>query len=229
MASSLFAIHVLLGMTLAQTSTLTLPFYGYDQQSIVGSVVSISNQVTTIQLACPENTDGSDCGLFPYQTLTVGPSTYNMFMSAPGGAFIGTQECSSASVCTESNGGSEANFPGSSVTTYDASDVASLPVTVTAGADQLGSGGAAGTTTTTRGVEGATSTASTGSNASSQTTASVNAEMSGTTARSSASQTGTATESAASTSSSSAALRMEAALGGGLLAAALGLLGGFVL
>ncbi|KAF7194111.1 hypothetical protein HII31_04632 [Pseudocercospora fuligena] len=221
--ASLFAISGLLGMTLAQTSTLTLPFYGYDQQSVVGSVVSVSNQVTTIQLACPEGTDGSDCGLFPYQTLTVRPSTYNMFMSAPDGAFVGTQQCS-ATVCTESNGGSEANFPGSSVTTYDPSDVASLPVTVTAGADQLGSGGAAATTT--GGSEGATSTASTGSNAS-QSTASVT-EMSGT-ASSSAAETGTATESAASTSSSSAAALRADALNGGFLAAALGLLGNFVL
>ncbi|EME86252.1 uncharacterized protein MYCFIDRAFT_82178 [Pseudocercospora fijiensis CIRAD86] len=209
--ASLFAISALLGVTLAQTSTLTLPFYSYDQQSIVGSVVAVSNQITTLQLACPDNTDGSDCGLFPSQTLIVGPSTYNMFMSAPDGAFTGTQQCS-ATVCTESNGGSEANFPGSSVTTYDASDVASLPVTVTAGADKLGSGGA---TTTGGGSESATSTASTGSNAS-QTTASVT-EMSGT--------AGTATESAATTSSSSAASLRD----GGSLAAAFGLLLGSLL
>lgn len=144
--ASLQALMLLATPLLAQaqqSTVLTLPFYGYDSQPIVASVVSANSAATTLALACRPGTDGSDCGLFPAQTLTVGPSTYNMFMGE-GTAFTGTQMCSTqgttAAVCMESAGGSEANFPGSSTTSYEGTDVAVFGVTVTAGADRLGGG-----------------------------------------------------------------------------------------
>ncbi|KAK4504744.1 hypothetical protein PRZ48_002706 [Zasmidium cellare] len=79
--SSTLTLLTLATTTLAQTTTiLTLPFYGYDLQPIVASILSANPSATTLSLACAPGTDASDCGLFPAQTLTVGPSTYNMFM-----------------------------------------------------------------------------------------------------------------------------------------------------
>lgn len=126
---------------LAQQSVLTLPFYGYDKMPIVGSVIAADSSATTLQLACRAGTDGSDCGLFPMQTLTVGPSTYNMYMG-DGSAFTGTQDCSTMgttrAVCTESAAGAQANDPGMSTATYSGSDIGVIGVTVTAGVDRLG-------------------------------------------------------------------------------------------
>lgn len=131
--------------TLAQQSSiLTLPFYGYDQMPIVASVVGANPTATTFQLACREGTDASDCGLFPAQTLTVGPSTYHMYMVEQG-AFTGTQDCSTmgttSAVCMESEGGAGANFPGSSTTSYVGTDVEVMKVSVTAGLGKLGESG----------------------------------------------------------------------------------------
>jgi hypothetical protein len=135
--------HVLstvLSLALAQQTTLTLPFFGYDGDSFVASVVSAQSDATVFALACPPESAG--CGLFPYQTLTYGPSTYKMDMSFPGdGVFTMTQDCvlaSSSAVCKESASGSEANDPGSSTATYEGSDEGNVPVTVTAGGDKLG-------------------------------------------------------------------------------------------
>ncbi|KJY01596.1 hypothetical protein TI39_contig285g00016 [Zymoseptoria brevis] len=128
----------------AQSTILTIPFYGYDDQSIVASIVSADSTATILHLNCPPGTDQNDCGLFPSQTLTIGPSTYHMDLSGDG--FTGTQECMSTSICVESNEGEGANFSGVSTTTYTAEELESMPVTVTAGASLLGRSGAAATT-----------------------------------------------------------------------------------
>jgi hypothetical protein len=175
------------GRGLAQsTTTITLPFYGYDQQSIDASILGVTRGATTMALACDTHISdyANNCGLFPYQTLTYGPSTYNMYMSDDG--FTGTQDCkqavatastdgqlatATAGVCAEWNTGSSANFPGSSTTTYD---VTNLAVTVTAGAQLLkGSGGASASASATAGSSTSTgSGASSGSSAASTRTAS---------------------------------------------------------
>ncbi|EME47639.1 hypothetical protein DOTSEDRAFT_114740, partial [Dothistroma septosporum NZE10] len=132
-----------------QSSVLQIPFYGYDTQAIDASIVSVSDSATTLQLACPPGTDSSDCGLFPSQTLIFGPSTYSMNLGVGSAeAFTGTQDCSrqgtTSAVCTESNGGNEANDPGMSTTSYESSDIAVLPVTVTAGEEKLGASAGVG-------------------------------------------------------------------------------------
>ncbi|KAF2262196.1 hypothetical protein CC78DRAFT_569996 [Lojkania enalia] len=187
-----------------QTTTLTLPFYAYDQMPIAASILAAAPSATTLELSCAPGTDGSDCGLFPYQTLTIGPSTYHMDMSVPGDGFTGTQDCSrsaGSAVCVESAGGQEANFPGKSTETYGASDVASLAVTVTAGAELLTAtetGGPAVTQVTgTSGVSGSTGVEPTGSGAGTEPTG--------------------------------AAAANRVVLGGGVAGAVAGLLGGLVL
>lgn len=67
---------------------------------------------------------------------------------------------STAAVCTESAAGSEANFPGVETATLTGTDMAYLPVTITAGLEKLSGtnngGGGADTTTTSAGSPGAT-------------------------------------------------------------------------
>ncbi|KAF2114726.1 hypothetical protein BDV96DRAFT_84102 [Lophiotrema nucula] len=216
--ASILLLSSILAFSTAQTTTLTLPFYGYDDMPIVGSIVSADSSATILQLACVEGTDASDCGLFPYQTLTYGPSTYHMDMSVPGDGFTMTQDCvvaTSSAVCKESAGGSEANDPGSSTTTYEGSDVTGLPVTVTSGAEKL----------TASAPLRPTASATTGSGAS-QTAASVTG-LSGTrsaTVATSRSSTGPA----ASASSTGAAAANGVALGSGFVGA-VGFLGGLLL
>lgn len=222
MASKIF-LASLLGLATAQTTTLTIPFLGYDSQSIAASVVSANADATTFQLHCVES--ASACGLFPQQTLVTGPSTYNMDMSDPNTDFTATQDCviaASSAVCKETAGGSEANFPGSSTETYEASDIGSLPVTVTAGVEKL----TAGASVTATGSVGSSSAASTGSGAS-RTTAGIT-QVSGTGGASgtpSASRSG----SAPATNSTGAAAANAVVLQGGLAVAAAGLFNALVL
>ena len=68
----------MLGLALAQTTTITVPLVGFDQMTLHASVVSAKPAATVLALACPPGTDASDCGLFPAQILTYGPSTWNM-------------------------------------------------------------------------------------------------------------------------------------------------------
>jgi hypothetical protein len=79
MASKLFLIS-LLSLAKAQTTIITLPFIGYDNQPIAASIVGANHDATTLSLACVLGTDSNDCGLFPTQIMVVGPSMYNMNM-----------------------------------------------------------------------------------------------------------------------------------------------------
>lgn len=198
----------MLAMAMAQTTTLQIPFYGYDNFPIDASVIAVQDSVTTLTLACPSNAD--ECGLFPQQTLTYGPSTYRMD-TGDGDAFTGFQVCE-VSVCTESAGGSEANFPGSSMTTYDG--VETMPVTVTGGVSLL-TGGAGSATATPSPSTGATA---------SETMASVT-QLSGTAMSSSETGSASQTQSAAALTSSGAASRSNTMLSGSLIGGMMGLLG----
>ncbi|KAF2168351.1 hypothetical protein M409DRAFT_21785 [Zasmidium cellare ATCC 36951] len=224
MATLLPLLALFATSTLAQSSILSLPFYGYDTQPIVASILSSNPTATTLALACRPGTDASDCGLFPAQTLTIGPSTYNMFIGE-GTAFTGTQQCATqgttAAVCTESNAGSEANFPGVSTTTYEGTDVVVLPVTVTAGVERLGGGGSASASTGSSGSSAPASVSATATSSGEVTmltgtasSSSSSASRSGSESSSSSSGTGSATGSAAATSSSSAAMAATKVSGG---------------
>jgi hypothetical protein len=198
MASPLI-IAALLGVASAQTSTLSIPFYGYDNMPIVASVVAANPSATTLQLACSQGTDASDCGLFPYQTLIYGPSTYHMDMSIDGDAFTMTQDCSraaSTASCAESASGSEANDPGASTATYAAEDLTTLPVTVTSGAEKLGASAqatASGSANASGSVSASGSRSAASGSAASTTTASVTQIVGSSSASASgASHTGTA-------------------------------------
>ncbi|KAF1850751.1 uncharacterized protein K460DRAFT_21400 [Cucurbitaria berberidis CBS 394.84] len=222
MASRLVLLS-LLGLSIAQTTTLTIPLFEGDAESLDASVVSVSPGATTLQLACPQA--HLDCGLFPKHILVFGPSTYNVDMSDPNTDFTATQDCviaPSSAVCKETAGGSEANFPGSSTTTYEASSNGGLVVTVTAGVEKL-KGGAQ--MTATGGGSSPTASASTGSGASKTTASATQA-----TGSSVASGSASASQSSSTPASASkAAAAANVALGGGLVGAAAGLLGSLLL
>ncbi|CAK1360735.1 hypothetical protein CB0940_03807 [Cercospora beticola] len=190
----------ILPLAMSQTTTLQVPFYGYDTFSIDASVLGVQDSLTTMTLACPSSAE--ECGLFPTQILTYGPSSYRMTMGADAD-FTGYQDCNVAqSVCTESAGGPGANFPGMSTTTYD--DAETFAVTVTWGVEKLSGGGGA--------AETGAGTMSASAGASETTTASVTL-ITGT---SGASGMGTAsrTQSAAAETSSGTASGMVVAQGG---------------
>lgn len=177
--SSSFVLASLLGLAVAQTTTLSIPFYGFDDQAIDASIVAANPSATTMQLACPSVTDSNDCGLFPDMTLIYGPSTYHLDMGVgDADAFTGTVDCSvgpNTALCTEFNTGSEANDPGTSTTTYASEDITSFPVTVTGGAEKLGSAQATatGSASASGGASQSRSGSATSGSAASSTTASV--------------------------------------------------------
>ncbi|KAF9695664.1 hypothetical protein EKO04_006686 [Ascochyta lentis] len=227
MASTLLFVS-LLGLTVAQSSTLSIPFYGFDTQSIVASVVAANPSATTMQLACLSGTDSNDCGLFPDMTLVYGPSTYHLDMGVGDeNAFTGTADCSrgaNTALCTEFATGTEANFPGSSTTTYEAEDILTLPVTVTGGAEKLGSAqaSATGSASASASASASGSGSATSGSAASSTTASIT-KIAGT---NSASVSGVLhTEAASATPSTGAASANSVFLHSGLLSAVASLLG----
>jgi len=197
--------------TIAQQTTLSIPFFGYDNMPIDASIVAVQNHVTTMALKCAPGTDSSDCGLAFYQTLIIGPSTYNMNLNE-GTEFTMTQDCTihsaqSTAVCAESAGGSGANFPGSSTTTYNGTDYTVIPVTATAGVTALGSNSAPATTaTTTASSSSETSSGTTGAVTSSAPTVGQSATSHGASSTSSTSSaTGSRTSSASASPSTGAA------------------------
>jgi len=188
---------------LAQSSVTSLFLPDADQQALVASVVGSHASTITYAINCPAGTDSNDCGYPSPFTMTFGPSFYEaQTTDAP--AFSYSVHCDldgvTAATCTESAGGSEANFPGVSTETLTGTDAgAYLAVTITAGLNKL-AGSSAGQT------PGATNASATGSVASQ--TASFT-KLTGT--KSTGSATGTATGSA---TGSAAAAQSTGAAGG---------------
>lgn len=175
--SSTLILTTLLGFAAAQSTTLSIPFYGFDNQAIDASIVAANPSATTMQLACPSGTDSNDCGLFPYMTLVYGPSTYHLDMGVgDGNAFTGTADCSrgaNTALCTEFAAGSEANDPGTSTMTYESEDITIFPVTVTSGAEKLGSAQATATGSASGSASQSGSGSATSGSAASSSTASI--------------------------------------------------------
>lgn len=222
---STFVLTSLLGLAAAQTSVVSIPFYILDNQSIEASVVSANPSATTLALNCPTGTDSNDCGLFPEMTLIYGPSTYHIDMGVgDAGIFTGSEDCTVGATvtCAEFATGSEANFPGSSTTTYQGEDILTIPVTVTSGAEKLGTQASA-TDSASASARASGSSAASGS-AASASTASVT-QITGTNSASvsGASRTSGAV-SASATPSPGAAAANSVASYGALVGAAAGLL-----
>lgn len=217
----LTTLLTLAALTTAQTTTLTLPYIETGApsfESVGASIISANPTATTLALHCltPE------CGLFYGHTLISGPSTWNVaFSLEPGEDFTMTRDCAvpaattstggsgSGPVCKESATGAEAMSPGSSTKTYGPTDLGSLVVTVTAGAEKLGATGSA--------------TQSASASVSVTPAPGSSAQMSG-------SGSGPVSSSApATTSSTGAAAGNKMLGGGGLVGVAAGVFGGLLL
>jgi hypothetical protein len=224
MASTLI-LASLVGFAAAQTSVVSIPFYLLDTQSIEASVVSANPSATTMALNCPTGTDSNDCGLFPEMTLIYGPSTYHIDMGyGDAQAFTGSEDCTFGATvtCAEFATGSEANFPGSSMTTYEGEDILTLPVTVTSGAEMLGAqASATGSASASASASG--SSAASGSGASVSTASITQIVGTNSASLSGASRTSVAASASASPSTGAAAANAIVSYGA-LVGAAAGLL-----
>ncbi|OSS48902.1 hypothetical protein B5807_07134 [Epicoccum nigrum] len=224
--TSALVLASLLGFATAQTTTLSIPFYLADNQAIEASIVSANDAATTLALNCPSGTDASDCGLFPTMLLTYGPSTYHIDMGAgDDSVFTGYEDCQRGATvtCTEFATGSEANFPGTTTATYEGAEIITIPVTVTAGADKLGS--AQATETASSSASGAASGSSASASMVSASTASVTRVGGSNTA----SASGATHTHLSTTPSTGASVAMSSALNPGLVGVAMGLIGGLFL
>ncbi|KAF3398994.1 hypothetical protein DPV78_006097 [Talaromyces pinophilus] len=208
MRSTTIAMALLSSVVAADSvTTLFLPFF--DQQALVASVIDSNAATTTYSVACAPDTDPTECGAGTGFTLVEGPKTMSLeIVDGDKSVAYADLHCdidtsASTAACTETIGGSEANYAGTSITTLGPDDYTSawIPVTITAGALT----GAAATTdastsastasaTTKAAASSATTAASTG------TSAAASSGMS-TAASSSASSSSTGTASAKASSS----------------------------
>ncbi|KAI8941679.1 hypothetical protein NX059_002889 [Plenodomus lindquistii] len=213
--------------TLAQDaiSTLSVPFIGWYPESefgdaiarLEGSVVSANAQATTVELTCASK---GSCALFPKETIVYGPSTYNIDMSDPSTDFTATIDCALGSpwiTCKETAGGSEANFPGSSTTSYEASSLTQVPVSITAGTEKLN--GVEAASTGAASSQAAVSTGATSAGAQSALSSMTPSARSGS---ASGSVIASQTSAAAATASTGAAAANVVASASGLIGAAAG-------
>ncbi|KAL4790668.1 hypothetical protein BDV19DRAFT_371858 [Aspergillus venezuelensis] len=125
-------LPALASLAYAESTVTSMFMYGADTQPLAASIVGNDATATTYSINCPPGTDGSDCGMGPGLTLiAANPSTTYIMNDKP--EFYWTVRCSvgdSTAVCTDTAGGPDANFPGTSTTT---TDVGLMPVTITAG------------------------------------------------------------------------------------------------
>ncbi|KAL3473007.1 hypothetical protein BJX99DRAFT_234559 [Aspergillus californicus] len=128
----LFPALQLASLAYAGSTVTSMFIFGADEQPLAASIIGNDATATTYSINCTPGTPGDECGMGPGMTLIAGADT-TRFIFDDGEAFQYTAACSvknSRAVCTESAGGSEANFPGVSTTT---TDVELMAVTVTAG------------------------------------------------------------------------------------------------
>ncbi|KKK12840.1 hypothetical protein ARAM_001185 [Aspergillus rambellii] len=133
----------------AESTVTSMFIYGADNQPLAASIVGNDATATTYSINCPPGTDSSDCGMGPGLTLIAGPGATTTYKMDDGDEFYMTAVCSvgtEVAVCTDSMGGTGANFPGQHTST---ADVDLLPVTVTAGSITSGDQPATTTAATT--------------------------------------------------------------------------------
>ncbi|KAB8258528.1 hypothetical protein BDV32DRAFT_68996 [Aspergillus pseudonomiae] len=200
MTVKLFMGLAMAGLISASSSVTSMFLLGLDPQSLEASIVGNDATATTYSVSCapptPTASDdyGYDCGLGPGLTVTdASPTIIYELNEKP--EFYMTVECSVAgttsAVCTETAGGPEANFPGTTISTLQQSEMAFVPVTITAGSVTSVAVTASATTTSTAesGSQGTTSAAQTSSKSSSSKSSS-SSSSSGSSSSSSAVSTG---------------------------------------
>lgn len=186
------------GVVIAQSSTVISIFLpDTDQQTLVGSLIASDASKTTVVFGCPSDVDSSDCGFGSgLVTATFGPSTLAVTESID--SLIATLDCvvsgTTAASCVQTYTGpagffEEATATDDSLTASDSSfdthittsvtttilaqsEMAFVPITLTAfanaqGTGSAGTGAGAGLSTVTSTSQGAQTTASSTSSATS--------------------------------------------------------------
>ncbi|KAL2009990.1 hypothetical protein VTN00DRAFT_5797 [Thermoascus crustaceus] len=136
-SQSIISLSAILGVAVAQTSTISLFLLGFDEQSLVASVAGADATATTYVVQCSDQED--ECGLPGPVTVQQGPSTLGYSLADKFDDTYMTLGCNmlgtTAVACTESIWGSGANFPGAATMTFpgDMRALGAVPVVVTAG------------------------------------------------------------------------------------------------
>ncbi|KAK3080103.1 hypothetical protein LTS18_003112 [Coniosporium uncinatum] len=156
------ALSLLTTFSSAQSTSVTSFFLlNTDPQPLVASVIAANPTAATFYLTCPPGTDQNDCGYSPGITL-IAPVPAPAAVSSPPPSsavwqahqstsdFHFTYSCdvtgTTSASCSESYGGSAANFPGATTETFSgAGEVRFFPVTITAGLERLGAVSASAT------------------------------------------------------------------------------------
>ncbi|KAL2257382.1 hypothetical protein VTK26DRAFT_252 [Humicola hyalothermophila] len=123
------------GLAAAQTTTVSILMPLIDAQELVGSVVSADSTATTFAISCPDGAGPNECGLPSSVTIVNGPET--MSYSIELGDITAVADCSLNTADDEATctGGANGSLGVDVLTGYQEFIV---PVTITAGADQIG-------------------------------------------------------------------------------------------
>ncbi|RAO72648.1 uncharacterized protein BHQ10_008660 [Talaromyces amestolkiae] len=218
MRSTTVAMALLSTVVAADTvTTIWLP--GFDQQPLVASIIGGDATATTYSIACAAGTDPTDCGVATGFTMIEGPKTMSLEMVdgdkslAYADLHCDIDASASQAACTETIGGSYANYQGVTTTTFTSDDFESgwMPVTITAGSV---TGGAAATTGAS--ATESTASATTKAAASAATTAASTAASTGSAASTSSGLSTVASSSSSSTGTASAKATSSVASTGGM-------------
>ncbi|OKL60338.1 hypothetical protein UA08_04013 [Talaromyces atroroseus] len=207
---SAMALALMSSVVAAENVVTTLFLPGFDQQPLVASIVGGDSSATTYSIGCADGTPSDECGAGNGFTLIEGPETASMEMVVGASSILFVDlACDlntsvSQAVCTETDGGSEANFPGVTTSTFAPDDYASawLAVTVTAGS----ASGAPATTAASATAPTASATNSGTTAAATSSADSTAAASSGMTTVASTSSSGSSATAAQSSSSSSSSV-----------------------
>ncbi|KAK3079390.1 hypothetical protein LTS18_004975 [Coniosporium uncinatum] len=250
-------LSLLITFSSAQSTSVTSFFLlNTDPQPLVASVIAANPAAATFYLTCPPGTDQNDCGYSPGITLIApapAPAPAAASSSPPSSAvwqahqstsdFHFTYSCdvtgTTSASCSESYGGSAANFPGATTETFSgAGEVRFFPVTITAGLERLGAVSASATPSPPpsssssssssaddeAGVNGGSASATTGRGSGSQGVIPTSTgAASGTASSSTAASTAAAASAAQSTGAASPLQRVKAGSVVGMVCVLLGL------
>ncbi|KAF2202982.1 hypothetical protein GQ43DRAFT_291081 [Delitschia confertaspora ATCC 74209] len=157
--------HTTSSFTMPTGTPIPIIFPGADDQPLVATVLSANAATTSMIVGCPIGEDSSECGFGPGFNIDIVSKTIYQASFTDGDSWSFSLKCDAAKptavVCTESNGGVDANFPGVSTTTLDEEESGDMWMTaiITGGAEKLGA--TAQPTPTTTGSASMTTKAST--------------------------------------------------------------------
>ncbi|KAH8894551.1 hypothetical protein GQ53DRAFT_762636 [Thozetella sp. PMI_491] len=178
-AFNIVALGALFGLSVAQSTVVSLILPAYDAQTIEASVVAVDATATTYFLTCPTGESSNQCGLADGATVVNGPSVLQWDINGDTlSIHVSCAITTDTASCTES--ASETGFVSQTVEVISQLAQYAQPVTVTAGLDLLSASGtgSAGAATASPTATGSGSSTSATQKASLSTTASASGSAS---------------------------------------------------